>query len=194
LVEHNSGAAAWPSWRETAVGLAAAVLSAFLLPAPAAVFAPALALIAVFIAIVDIRRFVIPDWTDLLLLILGLCLVVVEAQPGAWLRALGDGGARAALAGGSLWLLRQAYWKFSGVEGLGLGDVKLAAAGAPWLMWATLPLALVIAAIAALLVIGTRAALWREDIHRKTQLPFGAFLAPAIWLSFLLERLDLLAV
>jgi leader peptidase (prepilin peptidase)/N-methyltransferase len=120
--------------------------------------------------------------------------VLVEAQPGAWLGALGDAAARAVVAGGSLWLLRQAYGKYSGVEGLGLGDVKLAAAGAPWLMWTTLPLALVLAAVAALLVIGTRAALGREEIHAKMQVPFGAFLAPAIWLSFMLERLELLTV
>ena len=46
-------------------------------------------------------------------------------------------------------------------------------------------------ATAGVLAIVTRAVVRREPLQRQAQLPFGAFLAPAIWLSFLLERLGL---
>ncbi len=71
---------------------------------------------------------------------------------------------------------------------LGLGDVKLAAAGAPFLAWATLPLALALAAVAAVLAALASAVTRGTALDRRTEIPFGAFLAPAIWLSLIFER------
>ena len=71
-----------------------------------------------------------------------------------------------------------------GVEGLGLGDVKLAAVAGVWLDWADLPAAVELAAVAALATVLYRR--WRgEDLGMQARLPFGAFLAPAIWLCWL---------
>jgi len=72
--------------------------------------------------------------------------------------------------------------------GLLLAAVEGTAAG-PWLMWPTLPFAVAVAAVAALLTAGARAVLLRERMHSKQELPFGAFLAPAVWMSFVIERL-----
>ena len=144
-----------------------------------------------FIAAVDIDRFIIPDIANAAIAALGLTLVLIEAWPGERWLAIGDALLRALITGGALLLLRFVYAKRTGVMGLGLGDVKLAAAGAPFLNWTTLPLTIVLAAIACLLAIVVRAVLRRERPQRQAELPFGAFLAPAIWLSFVFERLGL---
>jgi prepilin signal peptidase PulO-like enzyme (type II secretory pathway) len=46
-------------------------------------------------------------------------------------------------------------------------------------------LALLIAVCAALVVIAGKAAVAREPLDLRLALPFGAFLAPAIWLVWL---------
>src|SRR6185437_12694119 len=119
---------------------------------------------------------------------IGLVLIVLEAPPGGTLSALGDGLARGLVGGGALLLLRFAYLRLAAIEGLGLGDAKLAAAGALPLDWPTLPIALLIASIGGLLAIASRALGSRKMPDRVAEIPFGAFLAPAIWLAFLLER------
>jgi leader peptidase (prepilin peptidase)/N-methyltransferase len=68
-------------------------------------------------------------------------------------------------------------------DGLGGGDWKLFAAGGAWLGWQLLPQLLLVAALG-----GLAAAL---VLHRRKpeflaqRLPFGAFLAPALWLLYL---------
>jgi leader peptidase (prepilin peptidase)/N-methyltransferase len=178
-------------WRDCAAGLAAAALSTALLPFPLAAFAAALGALAVLIAIVDLDRYIIPDAAVLAMLVLGLALAAVERE-GSLAGVLADAVLRAAASGGALYLLRSVYRRLTGIEGLGLGDVKLAAAAGPWLMWPTLPFAVAVAAVAALLTVGARAVMLRQPLHLKQELPFGAFLAPAVWLSFLIERLWLL--
>ena len=178
-------------WWDIVVGLAAAGIPFALLPLPASAFAAALGVLAVLIAIVDLDRYVIPDSAVVALLILGLALAAIE-HGGSPAAALVDAGLRAAATGGTLYLLRAVYRWRAGVDGLGLGDVKLAAAAGPWLMWPTLPFAFAVAAVAALLTAGARAILARERMHLRQELPFGAFLAPAVWMSFLIERLWLL--
>jgi leader peptidase (prepilin peptidase) / N-methyltransferase len=175
--------------RWTLAAMAAGVaVSLYLLPAPVSIFAAIVAALAVFIAVVDLEHFVIPDAANLALLALGLALVVLEAPPSGALAALGDAVARGLAGGGALLLLRFVYLRLAGIEGLGLGDVKLAAAGALSLAWPTLPIALLIASIGGLLAIGARALGSRKMPDRVAEIPFGAFLAPAIWLAFVLER------
>jgi leader peptidase (prepilin peptidase)/N-methyltransferase len=175
-------------WWDYAACLVAVVLSIALLPFPLAAFAAAFGALTVLIAIIDIDRFIIPDSAVLAVAILGLLLAVVEGG-GSRTAALVDAVLRAAATGGALYLLRAAYRWRAGGHGLGLGDVKLAAAAGPWLMWPTLPFAIAVAAVAALLTAGVRAVLMRERMHLRQELPFGAFLAPAIWMSLLIERL-----
>jgi leader peptidase (prepilin peptidase)/N-methyltransferase len=174
--------------------VAGAVLSFGLLPLPAAAFAAVLAALALYVAAVDLDRLIIPDLANAAIFVLGLALVLTEAFPGGHLAALQDALLRSAIAGGLLYLMRFAYARLTGVFGLGLGDVKLAAAGAPFLPWQTLPMALALSAIAGVLVVVTRAIVRREMLDRRVELPFGAFLAPAIWLTFVLGRIGLFAV
>jgi leader peptidase (prepilin peptidase)/N-methyltransferase len=77
-----------------------------------------------------------------------------------------------------------AYRRVRGRHGLGGGDWKLFASAGAWLGWQGLPLVLLIAAL-----LGLAAALilhWRKAEFLAQRLPFGAFLAPAIWLLYLL--------
>ena len=82
---------------------------------------------------------------------------------------------------------RAGYRRVRGVEGLGLGDVKLAGVAGVWLDWLDLPIAVEIAAIAALCLALVKHA-GRRGIDPRSRLPFGAFFAPAIWICWLLAQ------
>ena len=174
-----------------AAAIAGLAVSFGLLNFPASVFAGLLALLAVYIAVVDLDRFIIPDVANASVFALGLGLVLTEAWPGERLPALGDALLRAGAIGGVFLALRFAHAKLTGAIGLGLGDVKLAAAGAPFLSWTALPLAVALAAAAGVLAVATRGLLRRKPPHRQIELPFGAFLAPAIWIGFVFDRIGL---
>jgi leader peptidase (prepilin peptidase)/N-methyltransferase len=72
-------------------------------------------------------------------------------------------------------------------QGIGFGDVKLASVAGVWLGWAMLPIAFEIAALVALASYALRQRILRRAIRSTSRLPFGLFLAPAIWLCWLLE-------
>jgi prepilin signal peptidase PulO-like enzyme (type II secretory pathway) len=75
------------------------------------------------------------------------------------------------------------YAKLKGEEGIGLGDVKLAAAIGAWLPLEHVPICFALATGAALLY-ALQAHLRGREVERTTPLPFGAFLCPALWLVF----------
>jgi leader peptidase (prepilin peptidase) / N-methyltransferase len=98
------------------------------------------------------------------------------------------GGARHAILGvvmgsGLLWLIAWAYWKVRKVEGMGGGDVKLAAMFGVVLGWKLTLLTLFLAAFAGSLWGGYLIA--RGSGDGKTALPFGTLLAPAALVAFL---------
>jgi leader peptidase (prepilin peptidase)/N-methyltransferase len=145
-----------------------------------------LALVMVAIAAIDARHFIIPDSLNAA----GLALGFLHAA------ALGEGGvanvvAAAALRGAALALMFQAlrtfYLRLRGRQGIGLGDVKLAAVAGAWLGWIAMPIAIEIAAVSALAVYATRHFIFRRPIRATTRLPFGLFFAPAIWIGWLLQ-------
>ena len=177
-------------------GLAAAaivggvIVSVYLLPFPQGAFAALLAALAIFIAVIDLEYRIIPDAANALMFAAGLVLVALEAFPSQLLGDLGDALLRSAVAGGVLLALRYFYGWRSGIEGLGLGDAKLAAAGAPFLAWPVLPVALLIAAFGGLLAVGAQALAKGKRPSRRDSLPFGAFLAPAIWIAYLIAHSD----
>ncbi|WP_194744734.1 A24 family peptidase [Thermaurantiacus tibetensis] len=97
-------------------------------------------------AALDLRHHWLPDWLTLPLLALGLGLSLARDPSGF--------PAQAAAAGGFLllfWLVREAHFRLRGCEGLGLGDVKLAAALGAWVNPVLLPPLLLLAALAGLL-------------------------------------------
>ena len=150
------------------------------------VFGATLALLMLAIALSDIRHFIVPDALSGFAFVLGLVFAglfddapLAEAILMCLLRA-----AAAALPLLALMLLYE-WWR--GRPGLGLGDVKLAAVAGAWLDWFTNVGVIEVAALAALMAYGV----WRYVLHRPivatTPLPFGLFLAPAIWTGWLAE-------
>ncbi len=109
----------------------------------------ALAALSLAIALIDRRRLIIPDELNALAFVAGLAAAGLntEASPGtAILQAL----LRAALMFAAFYAFRAGYRRLRGIEGMGLGDVKLAAVAGVWLDWADLPIAVDIAALSAL--------------------------------------------
>jgi leader peptidase (prepilin peptidase)/N-methyltransferase len=96
----------------------------------------------------------------------------------------------AARAGGTaavLLLVRSLYARLRNREGLGFGDVKLAAGIGAWLPLDAIPACFALAAGAALVAV-LLAHLRGRQIEAVTRIPFGAFLCPALWLVFVSER------
>ena len=125
------------------------------------------------VAIIDLRRRIIPDGLNLALLLAGLAVVGVQDPCPAIV--LGR-GAEAGLAFALCWSLRALYGRLRGRTGLGLGDVKFLGAATAWTGLAQLPILILIASGTALAALGL-AALAGRRIGATTRLPFGPFLA-----------------
>jgi leader peptidase (prepilin peptidase)/N-methyltransferase len=166
----------------------ASVVALGALPTMDALFAIAFAALTLWLAKSDIERFELPDLTTLAVAAFGLIWIGTLPDPG--LRLL-DAAQRAIVAAACLSAVKRSYASVRGREGLGWGDVKLAAAGAFWLDWPQLPIALFFAAAAAIIAVAARAILAREPISGFAAIPFGAFLAPSIWVAWLADRAGL---
>lgn len=84
---------------------------------------------------------------------------------------------------GLLWLVRAIYFRVRGIEGMGLGDVKLGAMFGALLGGPLAGVTIFLAAFAGSLVSLVLVA--RGRANARTALPFGTFLAPAALVSFL---------
>jgi leader peptidase (prepilin peptidase)/N-methyltransferase len=153
-----------------------------------ALFAVALSVLMLWLAKSDLDRFELPDLANLAVGALGLIWLATQPDRAGGLL---DAALRAAVAAACLVVVKWWYQRVRSFDGLGWGDVKLAAAGAIWLDWPQLPLALLIAAAGGLLVVAGRAALSSARITASTAIPFGAFLAPSIWLVWFAGLADL---
>lgn len=92
--------------------------------------------------------------------------------------------AAAIIAFGGLALVSEAYFAWRGRAGIGLGDAKLLAAAGAWLGLLALPAVLSLATAAALATVAV-AAIRHGRVALTDRLPFGPFLALAIWLVWL---------
>jgi leader peptidase (prepilin peptidase)/N-methyltransferase len=181
-------------WTEAAIAGAAVVgvaTSVLVAPDMRGAIGAGLALIMLAIAVIDARHFIIPDELNAA----GFALALLHAgvqSPEAVLDAI----AAAALRGAVLALLflgvRVGYRRLREREGIGLGDVKLAGVAGAWLDWLTLPIAVETAAIEALAVYMVRQHILGRSFRATNRLPFGLFLAPAIWLGWLMETMALI--
>ncbi len=89
--------------------------------------------------------------------------------------------------GGAIWMLRMAHQGFTGRIGLGMGDVKLSAAGAIWLNPVLLPLFLFTASLAGLAFASALTVAEGGNLRQKC-IPFAPFLGASIMFCWLLER------
>jgi leader peptidase (prepilin peptidase) / N-methyltransferase len=81
----------------------------------------------------------------------------------------------AAIGGGVLWLIGEAYYRYSGHEGMGGGDVKMLAMIGAFLGWKLVLVTLVLSSFAGSLIGVAVIALKRGGM--KYALPYGTFLA-----------------
>ena len=178
----------WTLTHVAGAGAAAAGLTISLVVAPNAhgIAGAGLAVIMVAIAAVDSRYFIIPDELN----IAALALALVDAgfrNSGDAAEAIGLAILRAAVLSLIFLSLRIAYRMLRNREGLGMGDVKLAGVAGAWLGWQAAPIAVEIAALAALSAYVIYRHVFNRTFRATHRLPFGLFFAPAIWLGWLLE-------
>ena len=167
------------------VGIAALSFSAF---------GPRVALVScllgwtmVAIAAIDAQRFRIPDALSLPAIPIGLlasgCLLdPPSGQVVSLSHVIGAG-----VGGASFWLVREAYFRIRGREGLGLGDVKLASVAGAWTGWDQLPHVILLAAVLALGSVVALALIRQKGLSGTERIPFGTFLAPSIWVVWILR-------
>jgi leader peptidase (prepilin peptidase) / N-methyltransferase len=167
------------------------VASFVLVPDSRGAWGAGLAALMVVIAAIDARRFIIPDELTAAAIVLGLVYAAVE-EPEIWAQALAWSALRGVVPALAFLGVRAGYSRWRGREGIGLGDVKLAGVAGVWLDWSTIPIAIEIAALSALGAYLVLHFYSRRAVRRTTRLPFGLFLAPAIWISWLLETTLLL--
>ena len=164
------------------VGGAVALISLMSLPWPVALASTGLGALMIAGAEVDARTYLLPDAVTWSGIALGILAASALNPFEPWLSA-GAAVARAAATASALVLLRWGYGRIRGREGLGFGDVKLAAAVGAWLPLALIPFCFALATCAALVTV-MLARLRGESIDATAKLPFGAFLCPALWLVF----------
>lgn len=176
-------------WHYPAVELAAAAIalwaatamSGWLLWASCALGWALLAL-----SLIDLRCYRLPDCLTLPALLAGLAVTHFAWPAALPAHLLGAVLGYAALAG-----LGWVYRVLRGRDGIGIGDAKLLAAGGAWLSWQALPGIVLTAAVLALLATLSVRLVRRAPLSAMTRVPFGPYLAAAIWLAWLYGPLEL---
>lgn len=152
----------------------------------------ALVPVVVWIARQDLADFTIPDCAVLALAALGAGSRIADGmladEPlGVTVVAL---AIDLVISGGLLLTLREIYYRERGEDGIGFGDVKLGAAGGVLAGTTGFAWALFAASLAGLAVMLVSRKRGRPPPNRATpeKLPFGAILAPALWLTWLIGQ------
>lgn len=135
---------------------------------------------------VDARKFLLPDLVTFGAVACGIVAAPLLDDVDPW-AAAGEAVVRAVCIAAVLALFRSFYAWLRQSEGLGLGDVKLAAAIGAWLPIDAIPLCFGLATSSALLAVMV-ARLRGRSVMRTTRIPFGAFLCPALWIVFFADR------
>ena len=131
------------------------------------------------LALFDWQNFRLPDIATLPLILVGIGLSAAGLTGPLLEHALG-----ATIGYAVLVAIREAYRRWRGIEGLGLGDAKLLAAAGAWVGLFALPSVLLIACITGLLhamaLAGTA-----DRMRRDLAIPFGPALCVGFWLTWL---------
>ena len=170
--------------------VAAALVSIASVPGAIGLLGAGLAIVMLTIALIDARSFVIPDWlnaTGLALALIHAALAEPERVPAMMAWAVAAALLRGAALTFAFLAIRSLYARIRGRQGLGLGDVKLAGVAGAWLDWTIMPIAVEIAALAALSTYALRQLMVGRPVRATNRVPFGLFLAPSVWVCWLLE-------
>jgi leader peptidase (prepilin peptidase)/N-methyltransferase len=131
---------------------------------------------------IDLEHHLLPNVITLPGIVVGLAFSLM-LPPGPISSAFGI-----VIGGGLLWLIGEAYYRYSGQEGMGGGDVKMLAMIGAFLGWQLVIVTLVLSSVAGSLVGLLVLAIKRGGL--KHALPYGTFLAlGALAASLFGERL-----
>lgn len=174
----------------TALGLLIAGISVVIFDPTTALVSCLLGWTMLAIAITDARRFIIPDILSLPAIPAGLLysgLSTTLRDPDA---VILEHMLSAVLAAAFFHAITWGYRLLRKREGLGLGDVKLAAVAGAWTGMEGISLVILGASIAAIFYAFLLHIAQDRHVTVSTMIPFGTFLAPAIWLAWSLLRLS----
>lgn len=138
------------------------------------------------IALYDARHFIILDILCLPAIPAGLGVVWILTPAAFTNQRVMEHLAAAILAAGGFYLIRFLYFQVRKREGLGLGDVKLAAVAGAWTGLQGISTVILLACFGAFCFVLYQRVAVNKQMTATTVLPFGAFLAPAIWLVWVL--------
>jgi len=137
------------------------------------------------LAAVDRDHFVLPDSVTLPLVVSGIAVAWLVDPGRIWDHLAGAAGMYLAFIG-----LAAGYRRLRGIEGLGQGDAKLAAAAGAWTSWTGAPGVVILACAAAFLFL-----LWRalrgRSIGAQERIAFGPYLCLGTWLIWLYGPLQI---
>lgn len=176
---------------EIVVGIAGMIIALAALNLMEGLFAATWWVLVLIVIRNDLADFLIPDEASALIATLGLLQIVTQSlvaghSAAMCLLTLGIALCAGAGAAAGLWTIGRIFHALSGREGLGFGDVKLIGASGIWLGIIQQAVALELAALAALAVVLLQS---RGKFAAGDALPFGAFLAPASWLIYVVQAL-----
>lgn len=172
----------------TLVGAVVLIVSFAVAPGVEGALGGALGLAMMGVASADARRFIVPNPLSGGAFALGAIRASV-ATSNSGLDTLVMALSRAAFAAGLFLIIRIVYRRLRQREGLGLGDVKLAAVAGVWLSWPMFPVAVEFAAISGLVRHAARQHSRTRALRAAGRVPFGAVLAPAIWLAWVADMI-----
>lgn len=169
------------------IGLATASASIWMVAGAGGFLGAGLALLMLGIAVADYRYLIIPNELSAAALVLALINAAI-AEPTSSIESVAVAALRGFITMLLFLAIRTIYGLLRRREGLGLGDVKLAFVAGAWLDWAMIPVAIEIAALAALTGYVLRHMIGKRPVSSTSRLPFGLFFAPSIWVSWLLAN------
>jgi leader peptidase (prepilin peptidase) / N-methyltransferase len=166
--------------------IAAVGVSLVASPGPDGLFGAFLGLLMAAIAVTDNSRYIIPNELTAAALALALLRAGTVGPDAGWFGAVWAALRAAAIAVPFLALML-GYRRWRGRDGLGLGDIKLAAVAGAWLGFVTIFAVIELATLSALGAYFVNSTIRKRPLKATAFLPFGLFLAPAIWLGWLVE-------
>ena len=157
LVETLTGAAAVATYALHGWSLASPVSFAFVCA-------------LIVISLIDLDHQIIPNVISIPGIAIGFLAALLVGEP-SWRSSL----IGLLLGGGVLWLVAELYFRFTGREGMGGGDVKLLAMIGAFLGWPAVPVTLLLASLSGTFIgVGVMIARGSDS---RTPIPFGPFLA-----------------
>lgn len=138
--------------------------------APHAVLAFAFLSALIVITFIDIDHQIIPDAISLPGILVGVGAAFIPGNL-AWT----DSILGVLVGGGILFAIAEGYFRLTGREGMGGGDVKLLAMIGAFLGWRAVPVTLMVASLSGTLL--GLAMMMRRGEGRQMAIPFGPFLA-----------------